>query len=169
MTGFVCSGTSHSANMAAERNWAPPPTHLCVPKASSAAGCHITGRDAHSDNRFPAPSLKEGCRKPVLGVWEGSCLPARADREGDVSGHQQRSVGIVSSGAPSDAGCSAVAAVPQSECCCCNTIVSEKCMFEAVNRFAPASLHFAETTLPSAAVRTGTGRRLAATRNQHFS
>ena len=25
---------------------------------------------AHSEHRFPAPSsLKEGCRKPVLGVW----------------------------------------------------------------------------------------------------
>ena len=125
--------------------------------------------ESHSEHRFPAPSLKEGCRKPVLGVWEGRSLPARADREDDVSGHQQRSVGIVSSGAPSDAGCSAAAAVPQSECCCCKTIVSEKCTFETVNRFAPASLHFAETTLPSAAVRTGTGRRFAATRNQHFS
>ena len=28
-----------------------------------------TGEDrAHSEYRFPAPSLKEGCRKPVLGV-----------------------------------------------------------------------------------------------------
>ena len=142
---------------------------LCVPKAISSAGCDITGRDAHSDHRFPAPSLKEGCRKPVLGVWEGRCLPARADREGDVSSRQQRSVGIVSSGAPSDARCSAVAAVPVCGCCCCKNIVSEKCMFETVNRFAPASLHFAETILPSAAARTGTGRRFAATRNQHFS
>ena len=26
----------------------------------------------HSEHRFPAPSsLKEGCRKPVLGVWAG--------------------------------------------------------------------------------------------------
>ena len=23
----------------------------------------------HSEHRFPAPSLKERCRKPVLGVW----------------------------------------------------------------------------------------------------
>ena len=26
--------------------------------------------EAHSEHRFPAPS-KEGCRKPVLGVWDG--------------------------------------------------------------------------------------------------
>ena len=35
----------------------------------------MTGDQAHSEHRFPAPSskgrmsLKEGCRKPVLGVW----------------------------------------------------------------------------------------------------
>ena len=29
-----------------------------------------TGLSAHSEHRFPAPSsLKEGWRKPVLGVW----------------------------------------------------------------------------------------------------
>ena len=27
---------------------------------------------SHSEHRFPAPSLKEGCRKPVLAVWEDS-------------------------------------------------------------------------------------------------
>ena len=27
----------------------------------------------HSEHRFPAPSLKEGCRKPVLGVWVRLC------------------------------------------------------------------------------------------------
>ena len=26
--------------------------------------------EAHSEHRFPAPS-KEGCRKPVLGAWDG--------------------------------------------------------------------------------------------------
>ena len=34
---------------------------------------------AHSEHRFPAPSsLKEGCRKPVLGVWE-LCSHSRMD------------------------------------------------------------------------------------------
>ena len=27
----------------------------------------------HSKHRFPAPSSKEGCRKPVLGVWGSAC------------------------------------------------------------------------------------------------
>ena len=29
----------------------------------------------HSEHRFPAPSSKEGCRKPVLGVWVLSYHP----------------------------------------------------------------------------------------------
>ena len=29
------------------------------------------GEGAQSEHRFPAPSLKEGCRKPVRGVWVG--------------------------------------------------------------------------------------------------
>ena len=29
------------------------------------------GAGPHSEHRFPAPSSKEGCRKPVLGVWSG--------------------------------------------------------------------------------------------------
>ena len=29
--------------------------------------------EAHSEHRFPAPSSKEGCRKQVLGVWDGGC------------------------------------------------------------------------------------------------
>ena len=29
-------------------------------------------RVPHSEHRFPAPSSKEGCRKPVLGVWVGA-------------------------------------------------------------------------------------------------
>ena len=41
-----------------------------------AVGCLTRGRMlparklSHSEHRFPVPSLKEGCRKPVLGVWE---------------------------------------------------------------------------------------------------
>ena len=30
-----------------------------------------TGEDPHSEHRFLAPSLKEGCRKAVLGVCVG--------------------------------------------------------------------------------------------------
>ena len=30
------------------------------------------GARPHSEHRFPAPSSKEGCRKPVLGVWSGA-------------------------------------------------------------------------------------------------
>ena len=30
--------------------------------------------DPHSEHRFPAPSLKEGCREPVLGVRHGPLL-----------------------------------------------------------------------------------------------
>ena len=29
------------------------------------------GGGAHSEHRFPAPSLKEGCRKAVFGGWGG--------------------------------------------------------------------------------------------------
>ena len=32
---------------------------------------------AHSEHRFPAPSSREGCRKPVLGVWELCRYPRR--------------------------------------------------------------------------------------------
>ena len=35
-----------------------------------------SGSDLHSEHRFPAPSSKEGCRKPVFGVWlRPSCFP----------------------------------------------------------------------------------------------
>jgi len=30
---------------------------------------HLPRINPHSEHRFPAPSSKEGCRKPVLGVW----------------------------------------------------------------------------------------------------
>ena len=40
----------------------------CCPQKT--VGSLVTGaQDAHSEHRLPAPSsLKEGCRKPVLGV-----------------------------------------------------------------------------------------------------
>ena len=39
----------------------------------------VSGAGTHSEHRFPAPStLKEGCRKPVLGVWDRySLVPAQ--------------------------------------------------------------------------------------------
>ena len=33
-----------------------------------------TAVEPHSEHRFPAPSSKEGCRKPVLGVCSGASL-----------------------------------------------------------------------------------------------
>ena len=36
--------------------------------------CGVASRSqAHSEHRFPAPFSKEGCRKPVLGVWLTGC------------------------------------------------------------------------------------------------
>ena len=39
------------------------------------------GSYTHSEHRFPAPSskLKEGCRKPVLGVWVVQCLAEQSN------------------------------------------------------------------------------------------
>ena len=47
---------------------------------------------SHSEHRFPAPSAKEGCRKPVLGVWELLCAGARDVRKPVSGGHQTSTV-----------------------------------------------------------------------------
>ena len=60
----------------------PPPSLF---PASMPVACVVNiESDTHSEHRFPAPSsLKEGCRKPVLGVWvrhslvAPQCLPKR--------------------------------------------------------------------------------------------
>ena len=43
------------------------------------AACGTRG-PPHSEHRFPAPAskVKEGCRKPVLGVWGPACLRTRS-------------------------------------------------------------------------------------------
>ena len=38
---------------------------------------------AHSEHRFPAPSLKEGCRKPMLRVW--LCCSLRLSKCAELS------------------------------------------------------------------------------------
>ena len=38
---------------------------------------------AHTEHRFLAPSLKEGCRKPVLGVW--LCCSLRLSKWAELS------------------------------------------------------------------------------------
>ena len=51
-----------------------------------------TGLCPHSEHRFPAPSSKEGCHKPVLGIWALSCLGAITYTK-DNKSRRQRGIG----------------------------------------------------------------------------
>ena len=44
----------------------------------------MPGWTPHSEHRFPAPALKEGCRKPVLEVWVDSSLPTALPERGEA-------------------------------------------------------------------------------------
>ena len=44
-------------------------THTHLQHTTHGRSSWRTRAASHSEHRFPAPTSKEGCRKPVLGVW----------------------------------------------------------------------------------------------------
>ena len=63
----------------------------------------------HSEHRFPAPFSKEGCRKPVLGVWVIPCRGAEdrtgAETNSGKSGTRNLEAESIRSRAESTGGC----------------------------------------------------------------
>ena len=75
---FVCFGSARSERRVPSRvhvESANRPWHEEQTSRRASGTLHWTGQP-HSEHRFPAPSSKEGCRKPVLGV----CWPASVHR-----------------------------------------------------------------------------------------